>query len=108
MANVRGLPLEIRILPVEGDRATDHLNDLGAGPLRQLPGDLLRLEIGPLPELDLDQLPGAEGIVERLDDGVSESLPAHVHRWRQAVSFGSENGSILSFHDMSGRKNRSS
>jgi hypothetical protein len=101
MANGRGLSLQFRILAVESHRSADHLDHFGTGPLSQLPGGLFRPEIGPLPELDLDQLPRAQGIVERLNDGIGKPLPSHVHRGREVVGFRSEGSSIFPFHDLS-------
>lgn len=90
------LPGDLRVLTVEGDRLSDHLDDRRRGRLGELLGGGLRLHLDLPAELHLHQLAGAKGVVQRLDERRRETVLADVHGRGQVVRLGAERGAILS------------
>src|SRR3954464_3876057 len=89
------LSLEVGVFPIQRASATDRLHDVGAELLRQLARGLLRRHIGRLRECHLHQLVRPERVVERLAQGVGETLMAHVHHRTEMVCFGAQRGAFF-------------
>src|SRR4029078_6903582 len=88
----------VEILPVEGRRSANYLNDLRCCRSSEIPGGILWLYIASFWELHFYKLPGSESVIERRDHRRSDAQVPDVNRRIQMMSLGSELCPVLSLH----------
>ena len=91
-----GFVFQVGVFPVERGGPTDHLNHLRPCRTCQLLSCILGGDIRGAPQLNLDELARAQGVVERIDERRGQAVLANVHRRREPVDIRAESRPFLS------------